>query len=153
MSALLTIDEADIGGSIIPMMEKFETETRKAEPLFQLEGRKLADIARDLPYHQHHYALLAQEAKALVKWLENQRAKIEARLTRNYLNGQRAFGQRETSTLIAGEKDMVEHNQLVIEAQLCQQHLDAIVESFQQMGWMVGHITKLRTSEMHSVVL
>jgi len=153
MSALLTIDEADIGGSIIPMMEKFDSEIAKAEPLFKLEGRKVIDIARDLPYHQQHYSELAQEAKALVKWLENHRAKIEARLTRNYLNGQRAYGARETSTLINGEREMVEHNQLVIEAQLCLQKLDAIVESFQQMGWMVGHITKLRVAELQSVVL
>lgn len=153
MSALLNIDDADIGGSIIPMMEKFDAEIAKAEPLFELQGRKLVDIARDLPYHLHYYSQLAQEAKGLVKWLENHKAKIEARLTKNYLNGQRAFGQRETSTLIAGEKDMIEHNQLVIEAQICQQKLDAIVQSFEQMGWMVGHKTKLLVAELHSAVI
>ena len=153
MSALLTIDENDIGGSVIPMMEKFDAQIAKAEPLFKLEGRKLMDIARDLPYHQNHYSALAQEAKALVKWLENHKARIEAKLTKNYLQGQRAFGQRETATFIAGEREMVEHNQLVIEAQLCLQKLDAIVESFEQMGWMVGHITKLRVAELQSVVL
>lgn len=153
MTAFLTIDETKLAAELSSFFERYDREIKKAEPLFELEGRRLEEIARSLPYHQSHYDQLAKEAHQLVKWLENFRARIEARLTRNYLQGQRAYGSRETSTLVAGEKEMVDHNALIIEAQLFYQRLDAIVESFKQMGWMVGHITKLRVSELQDVVI
>ena len=155
MSILLELspDPDTLAGQIVTLMERYEREIKKAEPLFALDGRRLEEIARTLPYNQLHYDNLLQECKQLVKWLENQKARIEARLTKNYLQGQRAYGARETTTLIAGEKEMVEHNELILEAQLTQQRLGAIVEAFAQMGWMVSHITKLRVASIHDAVI
>lgn len=153
MTVFLTIDETRLGEELMKFFDRYSAEIAKAEPLFVLDGRRLEEIARTLPYHQAHYDQLAKEAQQLVKWLENSKARIEARLTKNYLQGQRAYGSRETSTLVSGEREMVEHNQLIIEATLFYQKLDAIVESFKQMGWMVGHITKLRVSELQDVVI
>lgn len=153
MSFLLALDESRLAEQLIPILEAFEADIEKAEPLFKLEGEKLEHIARTLPYHQSYYDQRAQEAKHLVKWLENYLEKIEARLTKNYLNGQRAYGARETSTLIGGEKDMVEQKQLIIEASLAHQKLESIVEAFKQMGWMLGHVTKLHVASIQDVVL
>ncbi len=153
MTAFLTIDESRLGDELDRFFSRYQSEIEKAEPLFVLEGRRLEEIARSLPYHQSHYDQLAREAQQLVKWLENSKARIEARLTKNYLQGQRAFGARETSTLVAGEREMVEHNQLIIEATIFHQKLDSIVEAFKQMGWMVGNITKLRVAELQNVVI
>ncbi len=153
MTTLLQIDESRLVEELDSFFTKYDAEIKKAEPLFSLEGERLEVIARSLPYNQAHYDMQAQEAKQLVKWLENHRARIESRLTRNYLQGNRAYGARETSTLIAGEKEMVEINQLVIEASLYHQRLDSIVEGFKQMGWMVGHITKLRVASLQDVVI
>lgn len=153
MTAFLTIDETRLGEELMRFFDRYSSEIEKAEPLFSLEGRRLEEIARSLPYHQAHYDKLAKEAQQLVKWLENSRARIEARLTKNYLQGQRAYGARETSTLVAGEREMVEHNQLIIEATIFYQKLDSIVEAFKQMGWMVGNITKLRVAELQDVVI
>lgn len=155
MSFLLELSSSpdELAKQIILHIERFEREIKKAEPMFVLEGRRLEEIARTLPYHQLHYDTLLQESKQLVKWLENQKARIEARLMKNYLQGQRAYGARESATLIAGEKDMIEHTELILEAQLVQQRLQAIVDSFAQMGWMCGHMVKLRVADLHSVVL
>lgn len=153
MTVFLTIDEARLGEELVRFFDRYTAEIEKAAPLFKLEGRRLEEIARSLPYHQAHYDQLAKEAQQLVKWLENSRARIEARLTKNYLQGQRAYGSRETSTLVAGERELVEHNQLIIEATIFYQKLDSIVEGFKQMGWMVGHITKLRVSELQDVII
>jgi hypothetical protein len=153
MSFLLQLDDARFGEQLIPILERLEAETAKAEPLFLLNGRRLEEIARELPQHQAYYMQLAQEARHLVKWLENHLEKIEARLTNNYLKGQRAYGARETTVLIAGSSEMVEHKQLIIEASLTHQKLDAIVEGFKQMGWMLGNVTKLRVAELQDVIL
>jgi hypothetical protein len=154
MSLLLSLDEEqDLAPQLIPLLDKLQNDIDSAEKHFQLEGMKLETIARMLPYNQQYYSQRAQEAKQLVKWLENHRAAIEARLTRNYLHGQRVYGSRETATLIAGEREMIQHNQLVIEASLIHQRLESIVQGFEQMGWMLGNITKLRVAELHNVII
>lgn len=153
MTTLLQIDETRLVEELDSFFTKYESEVKKAEPLFSLEGERLEVIARTLPYNQAHYDMLAQEAKQLVKWLENHRARIEARLTKNYLQGNRAYGARETATLIGGEKEMVEINQLIIEAALAHQRLDSIVEGFKQMGWMLTNITKLRVASLQDVII
>jgi hypothetical protein len=65
----------------------------------------------------------------------------------------KAFGVREQGQLIAGEKDVVEQKQLIIEASLIQGKLDEIVDGFRQMGWMVGNVTKLHVASIQDVVL
>jgi hypothetical protein len=153
MTAFLQLDEERLVEQLVDFFERYDTEIKKAEPLFEIQGERLEVLARNLPYNQVHYDQLAQEAKQLVKWLENHMARIESRLTKNYLQGQRAYGQRETTTLIAGEKEMVEHKQLIIEASLYYQRLDSIVEGFRQMGWMLGNITKLRVASLQDAII
>lgn len=153
MSFLFTLEEDKLAEQLPPLFEKFENHVKNAEPLFELEGMRLELIARNLPQHQAFYAHRANEMKHVMKWLENYKAKLESRFTKNYSQGQRALSARDITTFIGGEKDIVELNQLIIEANLLYSQLDQIVEAFQQMGWMVGHITKLRVAELQEVVI
>jgi hypothetical protein len=153
MSFLLELNDDNLAEQLPVIIEKFERELEKAPPLFEIHGERLEVVARTLPYHQVHFDSLAREAAQLVKWLENMKARIEARLTKNYLLGQRVYSARETTTLIAGEKEIIEINQLIIEASLIQQKLDAVVEAMKQLGWMLSHITKLRVEQLQDVIL
>ena len=154
MSFLFSLEEDKLHEQLPPIFENCEKHIKNAEPLFQLEGMRLELIARNLPHHQAFYAQRAAEMKQVVKWLENFRAKLEARFTKNYSSGsQRALGAREAQTFISGEREIVELNQLIIEATLFHNQLDEIVEGFKQMGWMVGNITKLRVAELGDVIL
>lgn len=153
MSFLFTLEENKLADQLPKIFENYENHITSAEPLFALDGMRLELIARNLPQHQMFYAHRAHEMKQVIKWLENYRAKLEARFTKNYSQGQRALGAREATTFINGEKDIVELNQLIIEASLLYSQLDEIVEAFKQMGWMCGHITKLRVAELQDVTL
>jgi hypothetical protein len=153
MSFLFTLEEDRLAEQLPGIFENYEKHIKKAEPLFELDGVRLELIARTLPQHQTFYAQRAAEMKQVMKWLENYRAKLEARFTRNYSQGQRALAAREATTFINGEKDIVELNQLIIEAALLYSQLNEIVEGFRQMGWMVGNITKLRVAELQEAVL
>lgn len=153
MSFLFTLEEDRLAEQLPAIFENYEKHIQAAAPLFELEGMRLELIARVLPQHQTRYAQRAAEMKQVVKWLENYRAKLEARFTKNYSQGQRALAAREATTFINGEKDIVELNQLIIEASLLQLQLNEIVEGFKQMGWMVGNITKLRVAELQEVIL
>lgn len=153
MSFLFTLEEDRLADQLPAIFENYEKHIKKAEPLFELEGIRLELIARTLPGHQAFYAHRMHEMKQVMKWLENYKAKLEARFTKNAHSNQRAMGAREATTIINGEKDIVELNQLIIEATLLMNQLDEIVEAFRQMGWMVGNITKLRVAELQDVVL
>lgn len=125
----------------------------QAEPIFDIKGERLEKLARDVPQHQAFYAQRAQEAKALVRWLEVQKAQKEMRYLKNYNSSPRALGAREQATYLQGEKDVVELNQLIVEAQLCQNQLEEIVEAVKQLGWMLTSIVKLRVAELQDVII
>lgn len=135
------------------LFEKYESYIEQAEPLFKLDGVKLEQLVRDIPQHQAFYGKKAAEMKQLISWLENQKAKLEAKFTKNYLGGQRVLGAREQATFIAGEKEIVEINELIIEARLLYQQLDEIKEGFVSMGWATSNIVKLRVAELSEVVI
>ncbi len=153
MSFLFTLEEGRFDQQLPEIFERYEQHVRDAEPLFKLEGVRLELIVRDLPMSQTFYAHRAAEMKQVIKWLENHKLKLESKYTKNYSQGQRALGVREAAIFIGGEKELVELNQLIIEAALIYQQLDDVVEGFKQLGWMCGHITKLRVTELQDIML
>lgn len=153
MSFLFTLEEDKLADQLPAIFENYEKHIKAAEPLFELDGMRLELIARNLPQHQMFYAHRAHEMKQVMKWLENYKYKLEACYTKNYSQGQRALTARDVTTFISGEKEIVELNQLIIEANLLYSQLDEIVEAFKQMGWMCGHITKLRVAELQDTEL
>lgn len=153
MSFLFAIESDKLANQLPVIFEKYESYIQEAEPLFEMEGQRLEKLSRDLPQHQAVFGKRAADMKQLIKWLENWKAKIESRLTRNYTQGQRVYGAREQTTFIAGEKEIVEINELIIEATLIYQKLDAINEAFKQMGWCLANIVKLRVAELSDVII
>lgn len=153
MSFLLTLDEDDLA-KIIPLLPKYEEKIAAAELIFKLEGRRLEEIIRTIPHHQSSYDQSYQEIKALEEWLNNIKEKKTAKLWKKYNEGYtRALSARDIQAYIAGEKDIVEINQIIIEISLLKNNLLAIVEAVKQMGWMTGHVTKLRIAEMQDAIL
>lgn len=153
MSFLFELDENHLSEQLPAIFERFERDAKTADLLFNIEGERLELVARNVPMHQAHYSMKAQEAKHLVKWLENYKAKQEAIVLKNYNRGQRALSATDQRILLAGEKDIVETNQLIIEASLLANQLADIVEGFKQMGWMVGNITKVRVAELQDIII
>lgn len=143
----------EVAAQLPTFFDRWEREIAEAAPIFDIEGERLEKLARDVPHHQVFYAQRAQEARALVKWLEIMKAQKEARHIKNYNNSPRALAAREQAAYIQGEKDVVEMNQLIVNTALLQQNFDEIVEAIKQMGWMIGNITKLRVAEMQDAVV
>jgi uncharacterized coiled-coil protein SlyX len=153
MSFILTL-EMDKLEQILEILPKYEQKVKDAEVVFELEGRKLEEIARTLPHHQQNYGRAYQEMKALAEWLQNVKEKETAKLWKKYVEGYpKQLSTRDIQAYIAGEKVIVELNQIIIEVDLTKNHLYEITENLRNMGWMVGHITKLRVSELQETVL
>lgn len=143
----------DLAKELPEYFDYWEKEIAGAEPIFQMEGEKIEKLARDLPHNQVHYAQLALEAKAVVKWLEIQKGKAESRYIKNYNNSPRALGVKEQSIYLQGEKEVIELNQLIVDTALKQCQLEEIVEGIKQMGWMIGNIVKLRVADIQEMVI
>lgn len=141
--------QADLAKFFMSWSEEIEA----AAPIFDIEGEFLEKIARDLPHHQAFYAQRAMEARACVKWLEIFKSQKEAKYLKNYNSAPRALGAREQAVYLQGEKEIVEINQLIVEAALRQQQFEEVVEAIKQLGWMVGNITKLRVAELRDIIV
>ena len=153
MSFLLTLSEDKLE-EIIPLLPKYEEKIAAAEPIFKLEGRKLEEIARTLPHYMSSYDRSYHEMKSLEEWVNNIKEKKVGRLWKKYNEAySRQLTTRDIQAYIAAEKDIVEMNQIIIEITLLKNHLSSIVEALKQMGWMIGHVTKLRVSEMQDAIL
>jgi hypothetical protein len=153
MSLALELTEGTYGAQLLEIFPLYQRSIAEAEPLFELEGERLERIARTVPKHQSTYAQKALEMKGVMKWLENYKGKLEAIHLKNYNKGQRALSVTDQKTLTAGEPNMIELNQLIIEAATLYGQLTEITEAFKNMGWMVGHITKLRVAELGDIIL
>jgi hypothetical protein len=154
MSLTLALTDSDLGSQIIPLIDKFEAKIKAAEPIFNLDGRKLEEVIRTVPYHQASYDQTLQEVKALEEWLLTLKEKRVAKAWKKFNEGySRALTTKDIQAYIGGEKDIVEINQILIEIVLIKNNMAAIVESIKQIGWMVSHITKLRVAELEEAIL
>jgi hypothetical protein len=149
----LSTDINQLQLQMIAFFDRWEQQIKLAEPLFKIEGSKLEDLARTIPQHQFHFAGLAQEAKAAVKYFESMLEQQEAIYAKNYAHGNRAYGSREVQQFIQGEKEVVEMKQLIVQAAFYQNQLAEIVEAIKQMGWMLGHIVKLRVASLEETII
>jgi hypothetical protein len=153
MSFLLNLSE-DRLDVIVPLLAKFEEKVRAAEPIFQLEGRRLEEILRSVPHHQASYDQTYQDCKGLEDWLQNIKDKKVGKLWRKYNEGySRQLTTRDIQAYIAADQEIVELNQILIEIVVIKNNLNAIVEAIKQIGWMVGHVTKLRVAEIQDATL
>lgn len=153
MSSTIDFTEENYESKVVEAFTKYERDVIAAAPLFELDGARLETIARTLPHNQATYAQKAVEVKAIMKWLENQKARLEAIHLKNYNRGSRALSATDQRILLGGEPNIIELNNLIIEAAQLLGKFDEITDAFRQMGWMCGNITKLRVAELGDIIL
>jgi len=153
MSLTLQLDESKLP-EIIPVLEKYQAKVDAAEPIFKIEGRRLEEVARTLPHYQASYDMYLQDVKSVEEWLNVIKEKKVGKLWKKYTEGySRQLTAKDIQAYIGADQEIVEINQIQIEVVRLKSHLASIVEALKQMGWMVGHMTKLRVSELQDAVL
>lgn len=155
MSFLLTLDNTSNDYSrIIDILPRYEKLIEEAKPIFAIEGKRLEEVMRTIPHHQSRYEQAYHDMKALEEWLTTVRDRITSKLWKKYNEHySRALSTKDIQSYIAGEKEMLELNQVVTEVSLLKNNLYAIADAIKQMGWMMGHVTKLRVAELQDVIL
>ena len=156
MSFLLLLDAEDPKGleKILPILPKYEQLVEEADEYFNISGKKLERVATELPKLQTKYSKALKEMKGLVQWLETVKDKRNAKAWKKFTEGYPAkLGPNDIKNYVNGDAALIEINQIIIEVELVRQHLESIVTGFEQMGWMVGHVTKLRVAELQEYIL
>ena len=153
MSFILTLSEDKLG-EIIPILEKYEKQIKNSEPIFSLEGRRLEEIMRTLPHYQASYDRSYQEMKSIEDWILNIKEKKVGKLWRKYSEGySKVLSAKDIQAYIGADQEIVDLNQILIETVLLKNNLNSIVEAIKQLGWMCGHVTKLRIAELQETIL
>lgn len=156
MSFLLFLDadKPDCLNDILPILPKYEKMVEEADENFNLAGKKLEKVAMELPKLQTKYSRALKDMKGLVEWLNTVKDKRIAKAWKKFTEGYSVkLGPNDIKQYVGGDKEIIEINQIIIEVELVKQHLESVVEGFEQMGWMVGHVTKLRVAELHEYIL
>jgi hypothetical protein len=152
MSFLSLIDEQKLV-KVLDILPKYEKMADDGDLLFNLAGRRLEEIMRTLPDNQRKYDIAYKEMKALEEWLSVLKEKLNAKYWKKYVEGYpRQLGPKDIQAYVSGEKEMVEMTQIILEVALVKQRLESTVEGFRQMGFMMGHVTKIRVAEMQEAI-
>lgn len=153
MSFLLSLDEDNLG-QLIPFIERYEKLIDEIEPYFNMNGKRLEELCKDLPHYVSRYDQSYQELKSLEEWLISRRDKVAARLWKKYTEGySRALTSKDIQMYIAGEKDFVVFTEFILEIGSLKGKFQSIVKALGEMSWMLSHMTKLRVAEMQDAIL
>jgi hypothetical protein len=136
---------------IVEHVSKIDLLIESAEPLFDLDGKRLEQLMRDV---QQTYARAAAELKSALEMLETEERRIYAKLYKRYNEGySRKLSSTDIAAYINGDAEKVEINNLIHIVSFNRNQLLEITEGFKTMTWQLGHITKLRVAEMQDALL
>ena len=152
--SLDTKDDAELFPQLLSIITKYEKYVEEAEPLFKIDGKKLEEVCRTLPKNLVVYDRHYHEMKTLEEWMMVKREKIQSKLWKKFLEGYpRALAAKDIQMYIQGDPEYVEFTEIILEVANIKAKLQSLVKAFENMSWMLGHITKLRIAELQDVVL
>lgn len=152
--SLDTKDDSELFPQLLSIIMKYEKYVEDAEPLFKIDGVKLEEVCRTLPKNLAVYDRHYHEMKTLEEWMMVKREKIQSKLWKKFLEGYpRALASKDIQMYIQGDAEYVEFTEIILEVGNIKAKLQSLVKAFEQLGWMVGHITKLRIAELQDTVL
>ena len=135
-------------------IELYEQLIQAAEPLFELEGKKLGEVIAHHAQELMLYDVMLQECKTIEDTVRVKLEEIESTLYRR-LNetNQRALGTRDLQQYIKSEPQYVSAYEILLEVVHVKRKLEAIVEALKSLGWSLNNITKLRIAQLEHVTL
>lgn len=132
----------------------FEKMIDEAEPCFELDGIGLETACKRHAQNLMNYDIMLQECVMIEETVRARMEEIESELYKKFNeNYQRALGARDIQQYIKGDAQYVQIYEILLEVSVVKKKLEAVVESLKSMGWMLGHITKLRVAQLDHVTL
>jgi hypothetical protein len=132
----------------------YEQLIEAAEPLFNLDDRKLEEACKDQAKNLMFYDLMLQECKTVEDAIRIKIDEIESTLYRQLNeNSNRVLGTRDIQQYVKSEPRYVAAQEILLEVTMVKRKLEAVVEALKSMGWSINNITKLRIAQLENAVL
>jgi len=135
-------------GSLPDFISFYETEFAQAKSDCRINGNIEKSLANLPGMFEHRFNQL-QEIEAVLNYLNIQLRKIRRKHFQKYLEGYaRALTSRDAEKYVDGEEEVIDFETLINEVALLRNKYLGIIKGMDSKNFMLGHITRLRTSGM-----
>jgi hypothetical protein len=132
----------------------YEQLIETAEPLFNLDDKKLEAACKDQAKNLMFYDLMLQECKTVEDAIRVKIDEIESTLYRQLNeNSNRVLGTRDIQQYIKSEPRYIDAQEILLEVTMVKRKLEAVVEALKSMGWSINNIVKLRIAQLEDTIL
>lgn len=133
-------------------LEYFENELNEARKDLSLKGKTLEKHGSEMPGIVEHRFRQLQEIEAILEFLNINYRKIKHAKFKNFLEKyNRNLSSRDAEKYAEGDPDVVDMAVIVNDFALLRNKYHALTKGIDQKGWMLGHITKLRSAGLEDV--
>lgn len=143
---------ADLG-NIPNFINYYEDELTQAKYECGIKGNLEKNIS-NLPGITEHRFNQLQEIEAVLNYLNLQLRKIRKRHFQKYLeNYARALTSRDAEKYVDGEDEVIDFETIINEVALLRNKWLGLMKGLESKNFMLGHISRLRTSGMEDISL
>ena len=143
---------ADLG-NIPNFINYYEDELTQAKYECGIKGNLEKNIS-NLPGITEHRFNQLQEIEAVLNFLNLQLRKIRKRHFQKYLeNYARALTSRDAEKYVDGEDEVIDFETIINEVALLRNKWLGLMKGLESKNFMLGHISRLRTSGMKDISL
>jgi len=140
-------------GEIPSFINYFEDELTQAKYECGIKGNLEKNIS-NLPGITEHRFNQLQEIEAVLNFLNLQLRKIRKRHFQKYLeNYARALTSRDAEKYVDGEDEVIDFETIINEVALLRNKWLGLMKGLESKNFMLGHISRLRTSGMEDISL
>lgn len=136
------------------VLDEFESELDGVEKSIAIEGKRLEAANREQSVWLHYYDQKRIELHTLVKYMELQVSKVRGKLFRSYTEAhQRELSDRAKDKYIDNEQSYLDMYEIYLEIKELYDKYQSVVDAFQQRGYSLNNITKIRVASLEDVEL
>ena len=130
----------------------FEAEYQEAKKFLVTKGQSVSEKSGKLPSIVDKYFEQLQEVEAILNYLNMELEKTRSHVFKKYLeNYQRALSSRDCDHYVKGDQAYVDMKMLVNEFSLVRNKYLSLHKGLDSMGWMIGHVVRLKCAGLDDV--
>ena len=147
------IDELGDNFQNLPsLLEEYEEELAKAEPILGIKGKRLEQANLENPTWQRYFDQRRIELHTVVKYLEARVDSVRGKLYKNFTSAkQMEYSDRAKDKMINNEPAYLAVYEVYLEAKEMYDQYQSVVDAFQGRGYALNNITKIRVASLEDV--
>ena len=135
-------------------LDHYELEYEEARKELTLKNKSIEQHAAQLPGLVEQRFSQLQEIESVLEFMNIELRRIRAEEFKKYLEHyNRALSSRDAEKYVDGTRTVVDWTLLTNEIALIRNKFLSITKGYEQKGWMIGHITRLRIAGLEDATV